>query len=205
MALSLVGANHAADTAVAADVVSRTISVRLHDYALLDDDELLAAERQVADIYASVGVLIDWRQPVRPARITAGIEEWPRDPAATLTVLVVTSPMAHGIGVKNDVAGYAAVSPTDGGSVAFVVADRTRRIAESGGVPHTRVLSQVIAHELAHLLMPDRPHSHDGIMRATWHPIDFRYEMTRAFSRAEAEIIRRGVARLSRLAHQTAN
>lgn len=190
------GASAAA--AASADATSRHISVRLHDYASLDDTDLRDTQEQVSEIYGAVGVMVDWRASVHPDRVQAGREAWPSDPPATLSVLIVTEDMARGIRIRDEVAGYAAVNPAGGGSVAFMVADRARRIATCARVSLPRIASSVIAHELAHLLMPNRPHSHDGLMKANWQPLDFRFSVSRAFSRAEAEIIRRGVARLAR-------
>lgn len=187
-----------AAAAASADATSRHISVRLHDYAGLDETDLRDTQEQVSEIYGAVGVVVDWRASVRPDRVQAGLEAWPSDPPATLSVLIVTEDMARGIRIRDEVAGYAAVNPVGGGSVAFMVADRARRIAMSARVGLPRIASSVIAHELAHLLMPNRPHSHDGLMKANWQPLDFRFSVSRAFSRAEAEIIRRGVARLAR-------
>lgn len=187
-----------AGAAASADATSRHISVRLHDYANLDDGDIVETQVQVAAIYAAIGVVLDWRVPVRPDRVQRGAERWPNDPPATLSVLIVTEDMARGIRIRDEVAGYAAVNPTGGGSVAFMVADRARRIAICARVGLPRIASSVVAHELAHLLMPNRPHSHDGIMKANWQPLDFRFAVSRAFSKAEAEIIRRGVARLAR-------
>ncbi|MGE3956164.1 MAG: hypothetical protein AB7H96_05545 [Vicinamibacterales bacterium] len=194
----------AADPA-AADASSRTVTVRLHDYAELDDDEVNAAQRQVSEIFGTIGVIVEWRTTVRPSRIKMGRESWPADPVPALTVLALTPAMARRIGIREDVAGYAAVSPQDGGSVAFMVAERTRRIAECARLSHARVAAGVIAHELAHLLMPNRPHAHDGLMRANWQPWDFRFSFAHAFSAVEGEIIRRGVARLARTAQHADN
>ena len=180
-----------------ADATSRHISVRLHDYASLSDADLIETQEQVSEIYARIGVALDWRVPVHPERVRAGLEAWPDDPAATLSVLIVTEAMASGIRIRDEVAGYAAVNPS-GGSVAFMVATRARRIATCARVTLPRVASSVIAHELAHLLMPSRPHSHDGIMKANWQPLDFRFAVSRTFSKAEAEILRRQVTRLGR-------
>ena len=121
-----------------ADAAVRTISVRLHDYAGLRDPELLDTQRQVSAIYAAVGVILEWRIPVHPERVKAGLDDWPPDSAATLSVLIVSAAMARSIGIRHDVAGYAAVSPETGGSIAFIVAPRTQRIAESAMVAHAR-------------------------------------------------------------------
>jgi len=50
-----------------------------------------------------------------------------------------------------------------------------------------------MAHDLAHLFMPARPHVVAGIMRARWKPSEFKH-VDRPFSRAEREEIRRAVA-----------
>lgn len=194
-----------AAAAASADATSRHISVRLHDYANLSDDDLIETQEQVAEIYARVGVVVDWRVPVHPDRVRDGGDAWPTDRAATLSVLIVTEDMARGIRIRDEVAGYAAVGSAGGGSVAFMVADRTRRIATCARIGFARVASSVVAHELAHLLMPNRPHSHDGIMKANWQPTDFRFAVSRMFSRAEADILRRGVARLAREMAQADN
>lgn len=204
MAMAGVSAG-ATDPSAAGDAVARHLSVRLHDYTALSDDDLDATERQVSDIYAAIGVVLEWRTPVRPERIDAGLEDWPSDPAASLSVLVLPSARARGIGIRGDVAGYAAVGAQGHGTVAFVVADRTTFIARCARLAHPRVISQVIAHELAHLLMPNRPHSRNGLMRANWDPVDFRSDGTRRFSRAEADIIRHSVAQITERVQQADN
>lgn len=174
----------------------RTVSVRLHDYAHLDRRELQVTEGQVSAIYAAIGIAIAWREPVRPDEVQAGLRDWPADPAPELTVLIMSSAMARLVGISDSVAGYAAVAERGGGSVAFSVAERTRRIATCAGVPHARVLASVIAHELGHLLMPQRGHGRSGIMRPQWRPAEFRDLRQLLFSPDEAEAIRTSVDRL---------
>jgi len=169
------------------------ISIRLHDYSGVTDGDLSAAQAQVSAIYETAGVHFDWRDPVRPDDVRRGTAKWPSDSASQLQVLLVNADRARGVGMREDVAGYAPVTRTVGGHVAFVVADRTKMIAEEGDVPHSRVLALVISHELAHLFMPARPHAVAGIMRARWKPSEFKH-LERPFSRAEREEIRRAVA-----------
>jgi len=171
------------------------ISVRLHDYAGLPDEELHEVQDLVSEIYQAIDVAVEWRQPVHAGRVQAGVDEWPGDPVASLSVLILPPAMARRIGIKPDVSGYAAVNATEGGSVAFVVADRTARIAACAHLPHATVISTVIAHELGHLLMPARAHSRNTLMRAHWDPDDFRRGASRRFSKAEADIIRRTIVR----------
>ena len=172
------------------------ISIRVHDYAGVNEDDLSAAQAQVSAIFEAAGVQVDWRVAVRPDEVRRGIATWPSDAASRLQVLIVNSDRARGVGMREDVAGYAAVTSKVGGHLAFVVADRTKMIAEDGDVPHSRVLALVVAHELAHLFMPSRPHAVAGIMRARWKPAEFRH-LERPFSRAETREIRQAVSVLT--------
>lgn len=191
----MMGADPAAPAA--AELASRTVSIRIHDYAHLDERDLLEAQRLVSSIYAAVGVLLDWRCPVRPDEVQRGLHPWPTDGAPALTILAITSGMSSRLGVKPGVAGYAAVTPEGGGRLAFVVADRTAATARRADLPHTRVLSSVMAHELAHLLMPARAHSRSGIMRPRWDPWEFAEKLRQPFSSDETRDIRLSVASLA--------
>lgn len=195
LALSLGGADPAAHAA--ADLVSRTVSVRIHDYAHLGEHELSEAQRLVSVIYEAVGVRLDWRTPVRPVDVEHGLRGWPSDGAPALTILSITSGMSRRLGMRAGVAGYAAVTRDRGGRLCFIVADRTAATARRAGLSHTRVLSSVIAHELAHLLMPNRSHSRSGIMRPRWDPSEFAETLSHAFSSDEARDIRTTVARIA--------
>jgi predicted SprT family Zn-dependent metalloprotease len=81
--------------------------------------------------------------------------------------------------------------------VAFAVADRSRDIADLARVSLPHVLVGVIAHELAHLLMPRRGHSPSGILHARWRPDEFRVLPRHPFTGEEATEIRRSVAAMS--------
>lgn len=183
--------------AAVAELASRTVSVRIHDYAHLDEEDVTDAQFLVSAIYEAVGVLFDWRRSVRPADVERGLRTWPSDGAPALTIIAVTSGMSRRLGLQQGVAGYAAVSRERGGRLCFIVADRTADTARRADLPHTRVLSSVIAHELAQLLMPTRSHSRSGIMRPVWSPWEFAARLQQAFSSDEARDIRTTVARLA--------
>ena len=202
LALSL-GAEPAAPAA--ADLASRTVSVRIHDYAHLDEQELTEAQRLVSAIYEAVGVVLAWRTPARPAEVEHGLRTWPTDGAPALTILAITSGMSRRLGLQQGVAGYSAVSHEHGGRVCFIVADRTADTARRADLAHTWVLSSVIAHELAHLLMPNRSHSRSGLMRPFWNPWEFAEGLPHAFSSDEVRDIRTTVARLAAGIHPGAN
>lgn len=177
-----------------------TVSIRIHDYARVDGKQIQRAQQQVADMYGRIGVLIDWRAPVRPRDIKPGLAEMLRNHDSSITVVLISGEMAGRVRVPANVAGYAATDGQAIGRIAFIVADRTERIAWRGQVDHPQVLAGVIAHELAHLLMPGRAHSRAGIMRPVWAPAEFKDARHRLFSDEEAGSIRRSVAGIAGVA-----
>jgi hypothetical protein len=171
------------------------VSIRIHDYAHIEARQLQYAERQVSDAYTRIGVRLDWRRAVRPSEIEAGRGRWPDD-AAFFTIVVLAPEMANKLALPSEVAGYAPITREHGGRVAYVLGGRTRDIAAAGGTDHATVLAAVIAHELAHLLMPARSHSPDGVMRALWNPAEFQRFYRERFSVAEGDSIRKAVVAL---------
>jgi hypothetical protein len=97
--------------------------------------------------------------------------------------------MAAPQGIGSDVAGYAPITRDRGGRIAFVFGDRVGSVADRAAVARSRVLALVIAHEIAHLLMPARSHSSDGLMRARWGPEQFRRLANQHFTREEVRDI----------------
>lgn len=169
------------------------VSIRIYDYARTDDRQLQRAADRVSAIYDQIGVRIDWRAAVKPWEIESGRGQWPHDPAADVTLVVLAPEMVERIGVQNDVAGYAPISRERGGRVAYVFGERTRSIAAEAMIDESEVLAGVITHELAHLLMPERSHSRDGVMRPHWSPAEFRSLDRERFSTSEADSIRRTI------------
>jgi hypothetical protein len=179
-------------------VTASTITIRIHDYAHVSDRQIQAAQDHVSDTFARIGIDTSWRPTARPRhRVTdTGWADEPED--ASLVVMLITSQMADRIRLPGDVAGYAATDADEIGRVAFVVADRTERVAARAAVGSDVVLGGVMAHELAHLLLPGRPHSASGMMRSKWTPRDFLDLGQHAFADEEVVIIRQSVADLAR-------
>ena len=190
--LLLLGAAPAALTAAPRESMS-AVSIRIHDYSQFDGKQLQQAQRQVSETYRAIGVLLDWRDVVRPAEVAAGRAEWPTDPQATVTIVVLSDDMADRQRIPAHIAGYAPITREHGGRIAFVVGQRARRIATDGRVEPYMVLAGVISHEVAHLLMPERSHSDVGLMRAYWTPAEFRRIRRNHFSTAEASAIRQSI------------
>ena len=147
----------------------------------------------MADTYQQIGVPIQWRQTARAADIAAGRGAWPSDSQAMLTIALITSAMGERIELPSNVAGYAATDPGGGGRMAFIVVDRTTQMAARGHLFHFQVLGAVVAHEIAHLLLPRRAHAPSGLMRPSWSASDFAPPGHQTFSRDDAASIRASV------------
>jgi len=169
------------------------VSIRIYDYSQVDGRQLQRAEQRVSAIYEQIGVHINWRAAVKPSDIEGGHGQWPHDAPANVTLVVLAPAMVERLGVHDDVAGYAPITRERGGRVAYVFGERTRAIAAEAMVDESEVLAGVIVHELAHLLMPERSHSRDGVMRPRWSPAEFRTLDRERFSTPEADLIRKTI------------
>ena len=64
--------------------------------------------------------------------------------------------------------GYSLLPQTGNGVYAKVMWNRVLQYAKAFDLPATKVLGNVIAHEIGHLLLGTGEHSHGGIMKARW-------------------------------------
>lgn len=67
-------------TGTGGDAATRSVTVRLRDYARLDAGLLRVTEAQVSAIYAAIGVVVIWRMPVRPNDVRDGLSLYCRQP-----------------------------------------------------------------------------------------------------------------------------
>jgi hypothetical protein len=188
-----------ADPAVAADAPIAAVRIRIHDYANVDPIPLASAQQIVSRMYQAIGVHTEWLASTRPLLDPA----IPGEPGPTdLTIIVLTSQMARRRAMQDAVVGYAAVKRGEAGRIAFVVYDRVRDVARHAMVDITRVMGMVMAHELGHLLLPNRSHSDAGLMRGRWAVADFRRldKLDLGFSLAQVKEIHQTVQRSARVA-----
>src|SRR5262245_7423626 len=164
------------------------VAVLVSNRANLRPEMLKAAEDDAATIYRVAGVQMTWVN-VRPTDVGY-------DYAVDFIVMIVSGKEAGRMTARSheDAMGFVVRDSNDEagrGGMAFELFDRVEDSASSHHVSISRVLGQVIAHELGHLLLPVNSHSDRGIMRAVW---NLRSGLLEYFTTAQAETIRRQLA-----------
>ena len=187
---------------------TRTLSIRIHNYAHIEDGALARAQEVVSVMFGTIGVRTDWLEPLQQSEEVfegSGAPEWkPSDlewKPSDLNVIILTAAMANRGVIPESILGFAAAEPGVGGRIAYVIYDRVRDITRGTQVDDMRMMGIVMAHEIGHLLLTDRSHSDDGVMRGNWEQSEFRSLLPGDlhFSHLQAAEIRRtvreGVAR----------
>jgi hypothetical protein len=159
--------------------VAVVVSIHLFNISAAPRAVVDEAKRVFTNIYAAIGVDVDW---------TDG-------PSALL--LIVRDEEPGDLRRASQPVLGAAIHTLNGSPVAYVFYRRAVDQAERYTIATPAVLASAMAHEVGHLLLPTREHARDGLMRACW---DYG-EFARAargqlrFSPSEAESIRAAVAR----------
>ena len=148
------------------------IRVRIYDYVGLAPDTLTDAQRLAANFYVPIGLAIDWAPTFRPHGRKDPNHEYGR--LQDFTINVLSPSMVARATWAPDALGTAVVAPSGGGSIAYVLYDRLKNAAAASGWQVKDLLALVIAHELAHLLLPPGSHSPDGLMRSGWDVAELR-------------------------------
>lgn len=123
------------------------ITAALYDY-VGEDTALAIAQRIASDVFHAAGVRLDWVNPcVEPV-------------VPTVYVNVLPDAMAKYASVSDLAIGSALVSSHR----AYVFFDRVSARALERRVHPNKLLGFAIAHELGHIMLPDRAHAAEGIM-----------------------------------------
>jgi len=137
-----------------------------------------AAIRTASEITEQAGVTLQWKDCSRggadfpctgirgPRELVVRLMQEPRE-ADVRAADALSVPGANG-GAELQI-GFAAIEPATGaGVLATIYYDRVERVAARSAIPGGLFLGRAIAHEIGHLLLPTRPHSRSGLMRAVW-------------------------------------
>ena len=140
-------------------ILSAALVLQLHNFAGAPAPIVESAQRELARVYAEIGVPVAW-------------VNGDRADAAALHIVIVDREAGVLRRTRNTVLG--ATMWTDNGTPAvYIFYRRVEGEARRHGVSLALLLSCALAHELGHVLMPDRGHSSDGLMRACWNGDDF--------------------------------
>ena len=145
--------------------------------------------KEVVRIYRHAGMRVVWRKktpaPNRPAS--------PEEPRTFTVYLMVRAGL---LPKSNDssqfLMGAAPGGAIDCGGVAFLFFDQATEFSRVHQTAAPLVMGTVVAHEIGHLLLGNRGHTSEGLMRAPWSADDWERASSGVllFSQREAETMR---------------
>lgn len=169
------------------------VDICLYNYAQVPAPVLERAKSHAAWALERAGIRTTWHHcpSAEPACSTARR-------ADRLEVRVLTSSRVPG-GAPGTQLGFA-LQPADGapGTLANVLADRSRQWAADRDMEEAGILGHAMAHELGHLLLGPGCHAAHGLMAERWGPAELRQARQGALCFSSAEAARMS-ARLQRL------
>ena len=124
------------------------IHLEMDNDAEVPEAILTRSQHEVTRIFADAGLGVEWT------------ETGPR-----FTVQMVSSALGYS-GAASTVMGVASRTPT--GATAQIFFKQVQDLALRCHVDISRLLGDVVAHEIGHLLLPRMPHSLTGLMKADW-------------------------------------
>ena len=171
------------------------VTIQIHDYWHVSSQSLSRAREVVTAMYERIGVRTEWMGVVQQSESHPGSprrDSISRLPIAQVTLIILTPKMAARGHVEESALGFAAV-PTEGmGRIAYAIYDRVRDTAARAAMSEEDLLGFVMAHEIAHLMLPRGAHVEAGLMRGHWNVRDFQQTdvLKLGFSAEQANEIR---------------
>jgi hypothetical protein len=186
------GLSLAGRTATATPTTLPTVKIAIDDYAAVDSDQIIQAQRLVTQLYDAIGVKTSWLETRRVSNDASGARMRADLVAPDLRVIVLEMQTPDREDLSPDAAGSAPGTRTERGRIAYVFYDRVRTIAQKAHQVDGSPLGVVIAHEIGHLLLPYGSHSETGLMRGLWSAQEIRRidVRTLAFTPSQAREIR---------------
>jgi hypothetical protein len=171
------------------------VTIQIHDYWHVSNQSLTRAREVVTAMYERIGVRTEWMGVVQQSERHPGSA--PRDsisrmPIAQVTLIILTPKMAARGHVEEGALGFAAVPSEGMGRIAYAIYDRVRDTAARAAMNEDDLLGFVMAHEIAHLMLPRGAHEETGLMRGHWNVRDFQQTdvVTLGFSPQQAAEVR---------------
>ena len=158
------------------------VRVMLQNDDVAPADVITSAQSEVVRLFALIDVEVQWVAAAEADLRGVGfvkVTNWePSDPRFSTNVLGATFFGERGTAKR-----------------AYVVWPRVQRLARRHAIGLDAMLAVAIAHEMGHMLLPNRPHGKTGLMRATWDANDLRFAAAGLlhFSRESAVKIAQGL------------
>jgi hypothetical protein len=127
------------------------IVINTFEHTKMPADVLESAKEEATRIYAALRIELVWTTESSGRDIHLAIR-------VTDAAVKGASRSAMGIALRNG----------NGRSMVLVFLSRVETFARYHNKPVAQILGYVVAHEMGHLLLPDRSHSMSGIMTAGW-------------------------------------
>ena len=170
------------------------VTIQIHDYWHVSSESLTRARAVVTAMYERIGVRTEWTGVLQQNERHPGAhrDSTSQVSVAQVTLIILTPKMAARGHVQDGALGFAAVPNQGMGRIAYAIYDRVRDTAARAAMNEDDLLGFVIAHEIAHLMLPRGAHADMGLMRGHWNVRDFQQVdvMTLGFSPQQASEIR---------------
>ena len=144
-------------------IFSIALVLQMHNFAGAPPSIVESAQRELTRVYAEIGVPVEW----------AGAEDRPDTGAGRAMHIILVAREAGALRHTRDTVLGATLWTDKGTSAVYVFYQRVEAEARRHAVSLALVLACTLAHELGHVLMPDRGHTAEGLMRACWKSSDF--------------------------------
>jgi hypothetical protein len=184
--------------ASAAAPLPATIAVEIDDHARIPRAILSRAAARAAAAFRAVQVRTDWARRMPPGEANSVLEDGCEPVDAPRVELRIVIPSRR-VTERLDQADWLGIALHGEGGVparlAYVFYTRVEAAAHATGADTGDVLGYVLAHEVAHLLLPPAWHSPRGIMRSEWRRVDLLgLGACMRFSEDEGQSLRAGLA-----------
>jgi hypothetical protein len=159
------------------DRTDLVVTIQIHDYWHVSSQSLSHAREIVTAMYERIGVRTEWIGVVQQSESHPGSprrDSISRLPIAQVTLIILTPKMAARGHVDESALGFAAVPEEGMGRIAYAIYDRVRDTAARAAMNEDDLLGFVMAHEIAHLMLPRGAHAEGGLMRGHWNVRDFQ-------------------------------
>jgi hypothetical protein len=173
------------------------VEVLIYNYAQVPRKILGQAEVEATRIYLRTGIVVEWLAcPLTPAEADQFPEcQVPLTPTR-LVLRIFSDSRAERMGLTDSTFG-STLFPDNGGfpTVAQVCGRCSEELARGDSAMYARILGDIMAHELGHLLLGKNRHSRAGLMHVPWSKPELKSvaEGTLLFTSKERDWLRRQV------------